>query len=101
MPVSETTFALNTALQAERILKAWASGDEPSLHRELQKSRQLSRLSQAPGMDEERMELLLAVTEGMLSSPDPLASDPPVRRCLDLLKHLAHPAGLNRAARRC
>jgi hypothetical protein len=78
------------ALQAERILAAWASGDEPSIQQELQNSRSLA--AAGLGLDEERLELLQAVSEGMLRSPKAVRGgweDPALRRCLDLLTHLA------------
>ena|SRR5581483_2348916 len=79
------------SLQAERILAAWASGDKTRLRQELRKSQQLDAPA-ARGLDEERFELLQAVSEGMLRASDPLSHgrrDPAVRRCLDLLAHLA------------
>ena len=80
------------ALQAERILAAWASGDESLLRQELRKSQKLDGVP-ARGLDEERLELLRAVAGGLLKSPGGLRQgrkDPSVRRCLDLLAHLAH-----------
>ena len=78
------------ALQAERILAAWDSGDEPLLHQELQKSRDLAC---APGLEEERLELLQAVSEGMLRASD--REESTLRRCLDLLAHLAQTSRTN------
>ena len=76
-------------MQAGRILDAWASGNQPLLQRELENSRQLSPSGRMTGIDEERVELLRAISEGMLRSAGPLAVDPAVRRCLDVLRHLA------------
>lgn len=89
MPVSEP-LSLTPTEQAGRILAAWASGNKPRLQQELRNSRQLGGGSQQP-LDEERLELLQAVSEGMLRAPDGGLGrrDPAVRRCLDLLAHLA------------
>lgn len=95
MPVADIRN-LNPARHAERILAAWAAGNEPLLHQELQKSHQLAG-TPGRGLDEERRELLLAASEGILRSPGPLVSgrqDPSVRRCLDLLAHLAQAPSL-------
>jgi len=81
--------------QAERILKAWAAGNQPLLHQELERGQGL-RCAPGRGLDEERLELLQAVSHGMLRAPDVLQSgknDPSVRRCLDLLAHLAQAPG--------
>lgn len=86
---------LTPARQAGRILAAWAAGDEPLLRQELQKSQNVD-CSSRPGLDEERLELLMAVSEGMMRVPHRLqtgAKDPAVRRCLDLLAHLAETPG--------
>ncbi len=76
------------ARQAERILAAWESGDEPLLHQELRKSQKLD-YPLVQGVDEERMELLQAVSKGMLRAVSQDRRDPAVRPCLDLLAHLA------------
>ena len=84
--------SVTPARQAERILAAWDSGDRPLLRQELHSSRRLSSHEYSPGMDEERLELLTAITENMLRAPDPLLTghkDPSIRRCLDLLVHLS------------
>ncbi|HLK49912.1 MAG TPA: hypothetical protein VKT49_17335 [Bryobacteraceae bacterium] len=90
MPLADT-LSTSPALQAGRILEAFASGNEPLLHEELQKTRNLRR-SLSPGLEEERFELLQALAEGMLRFRARLSEgrkDPGVRRCLDLLAHLA------------
>lgn len=90
MPLAEASH-LTPALQAGRILAAWASGDAPLLHEELQKSQHLGG-APGQGLDEERLELLHAVSEGMLRAQDPFRGgrrNPAIRRCLDLLAHLA------------
>jgi hypothetical protein len=94
MPLVDT-LNLNPALQAGRILEAFSSGNQPLLHQELQRSRRLAH-GAAPGLEEERLELLLALSEGlsdgMLRAGDLFSEsrpDPAVRRCLDLLAHLA------------
>jgi len=82
---------LTPARQAERILAAWATGNQLLLQQELQRSQRLDCEDYA-ALDQERLELLLALSEGMLRTPDPLAGgrrDASVRRCLDLLAHLA------------
>ena|SRR5579864_2664933 len=94
MPLADT-LSTSPSFQAGRILEAFASGNEPLLHQELRKTRNLGRLP-AHGLEEERFELLQAVSEGMLRFPNPLAEgrrDPAVRRCLDLLAHLAQVPG--------
>ena len=74
--------------QAARILAAWRSRNTVGLHEELERTRQLTE-PRCP-VQEERLELLRAVTEGMRHSPDPLTNvDPKLRRCLDLLRHLS------------
>jgi hypothetical protein len=76
--------------QAARILAAWTSQNASGLHEELQRSLELSSTQTAWGIVEERLQLLQAVTEGMQDAPNPLtAGDPKLRRCLDLLRHLA------------
>ena len=82
---------LSPAHQAERILAAWDAGDEPLLRKELHNSQHL-RYAPELGWDEERLELLRAASQGILRAPIPLTEtrpDPAVRRCLDLLAHLA------------
>ena len=90
MPLADT-LSTSPARQAGRILEAFASGNEPLLHQELQRSREIS-CTGARGLEAERLELLQALAAGMLRSRTPLAEgrkDPAVRRCLDLLAHLA------------
>ena len=90
------------AFQAVRILEAFSAGNQPLLYHELQKTRHLGPAT-APGLEEERLELLRAVSEGMLRAGDPLSlgrRDPAIRRCLDLLAHLAQPTSLNRDSRK-
>ena len=82
---------LTPARQAERILAAWAAGNQPLLQQELLKSQNLE-CQAVEAADQERLELLMALSEGLLRSPDPLAGgrrDPSIRRCLELLAHLA------------
>lgn len=89
MPFADIV-TLNPARQAGRILEAFASGNEPLLHQELQRSQYPG--SPRQGLEEERLELLQAASERMLRAGDPLGEgrrDPAVRRCLDLLAHLA------------
>lgn len=91
MTFAQTTRNVTPALQAERILMAWESGDESLLRQELHKTQNLGWTA-ARGLDEERLELLQAVSEGMLRAANPFCygrKDPAVRRCLDLLAHLA------------
>ena len=88
---SAHAMKVTPARQAERILAAWATGDQSSIQQELENSRGLAAGSR--GLDEERLELLQAVSEGMLRSPRPVRGDwddPALRRCLDLLTHLAN-----------
>ena len=95
MPMTDCS-PLTPARQAGRILAAWAAGDEPLLRQELRNSQNLD-YSSRPGLDEERLELLMAVSEGMMRVPRRLQSgrkDPAVRRCLDLLAHLAQGPGM-------
>jgi hypothetical protein len=81
---------LTPADQAARILAAWTSQNATGLHEELQRSLELSSAQPAWGVQEERLQLLRALTEGMQDAPDPLTpEDPKLRRCLDLLRHLA------------
>ncbi len=90
MPATDT-FTLNPVRQAGRILEAFAAGNQPLLHQELQRT-QFSAPAPVCGLDEERLELLQAISESMLRAGDPLSEgrrDPAVRRCLDLLSHLA------------
>ena len=97
MPVVDTRN-VTPARHAERILAAWAAGNEPLLHQELQKSQELGG-APGRGLDEERLELLMAASEAMLRSPEPLLEgrqNPSVRRCLDLLAHLAQAQPLAR-----
>jgi hypothetical protein len=85
------TLNVTPALQAERILTAWESGDESLLRQELRKTQEMDGTA-ACGLDEERLELLQAVSQGMLRTASPFCygrKDPAVRRCLDLLAHLA------------
>lgn len=94
MPITDCS-PLTPARQAGRILAAWAAGDEPLLRQELQNSQNLDYASR-PGLDEERVELLMAVSEGMMRVPHRLQGGRPdsaVRRCLDLLAHLAEERG--------
>ncbi|MBZ5575429.1 MAG: hypothetical protein LAP40_02585 [Acidobacteriia bacterium] len=86
------TLKVTPARQAGRILAAWNAGDEPLLQMELQNSQGL-RCPSGQGLDEERLELLWAVSGKILRARLPLQEnrrDPAVRRCLDLLAHLAH-----------
>ena len=90
MPLAEAA-PITAARQAERILAAWNAGDEPLLHHELRTSQRL-QCGPGHGLDEERLELLQAVSQGILRAPVPLLGtrqDPAIRRCLDLLAHLA------------
>ena len=94
------TLSTSPALQAGRILEAFASGNEPLLQEELQKTRNLGR-ALTPGLEDERLELLQGLAEAMLRSRARLAEgrkDPAVRRCLDLLAHLAQFSGGRREA---
>ena len=94
---STETSQPNPALQAGRILEAFAAGNTPLLHQELQRSRNLGR-DAIPALEQEQFELLRALSEGMLRAGDPLSQgrrDPGVRRCLDLLAHLAQAPAVN------
>jgi hypothetical protein len=76
--------------QAARILAAWTSQNASGLHEELQRSLEFSSAQTAWGIEEDRFELLRAVTEGIQDAPDPLTpADPKLQRCLYLLRHLA------------
>ena len=82
---------ITPAHHAGRILAAWTAGDEALLQNELQKSHSLDCIP-LHGLDEERLELLMAASEGILRTPQPILQakkDPTLRRCLDLLAHLA------------
>ena len=97
MPLPQTLNWNAAALQAGRILEAFASGNEPLLQQELHNSQGLGNAT-APGLEQERWELLQALSEGMLRSGNRLSEgrrDPAVRRCLDLLAHLAHGPAAN------
>ena len=90
MPFPDT-LNVNPAGQAGRILQAFASGNEPLLQQELQRSQTLG-IAANRGLEEERFELLHALSLGMLRACGSLSEgrrDPAVRRCLDLLGHLA------------
>ena len=90
MPLADTLIP-NPARQAGRILEAFAAGNQPLLQQELEKSQCLGSPA-LRGLEEERLELLQAASEAMLRLGDPLSEgrrDPAVRRCLDLLAHLA------------
>lgn len=87
----------NPALLAGRILEAFDTGNLPLLHQELQRSRNLG-CAAAPALAQEQFELLRALSEGMLRAGDPLTQgrrDPAIRRCLDLLAHLAQAPAAN------
>jgi hypothetical protein len=89
MTLSERT-PLTPASQAARILAAWTSQNATGFHEELQRSLELSAAQPAWGIQEERLQLLRAVTEGIQDIADPLTpGDPKLRRCLYLLRHLA------------
>jgi hypothetical protein len=82
--------SLTAADQAARILAAWTSQNATGLNEELRKGLELSSEQPAWGIQEERLQLLRAVTEGIKDAPDPLTTgDPKLRRCLYLLRHLA------------
>lgn len=88
---------LNPAFQAGRILDAFADGNISLLHQELQRSRSLGHAA-TPALEQEQFELLRALSEGMLRAGDPLSQgrrDPAIRRCLDLLTHLAQAPVVN------
>ncbi|GEM_PF-3341947 len=96
MPVADAP-AVNPVRQAGRILEAFASGNQGLLYQELQRT-QLPAPPAIGGLEEERLELLQAVSEGMLRAGDPLSQarrDPALRRCLDLLTHLAQARPVN------
>jgi hypothetical protein len=81
--------SLTPAGQAARILAAWVSQNATGFHEELQKSLELSSAQPVAGIQEERLQLLRAVTEGIQDIADPLTpDDPKLRRCLYLLRHL-------------
>ena len=85
-----TVTPMTPAYQAARILAAWRSQNATGLHQELQRSLELSADEQPRSFLEERCQLLRAATQGIQDAPDPLtAGDPKLRRCLDLLQHLA------------
>ena len=90
------SLVLTPAHHAGRILAAWAAGDEPWLQRELQNSQKLD-CGSGKSLDQERLELLQAVSQGMMRLPARGAGDrhdPAVRSCLDLLTHLAKAPGV-------
>ena len=89
MPVSDLA-SVTPAHQAARILAAWTSRNSAGLHEELRRSFDLCCPDHSRGLQEERLQLLQAVAEGMQHAPDPLrAGDRKLERCLDLLRHLA------------
>ena len=89
MPVSDLA-SVTPAHQAARILAAWTSRNSVGLHEELRRSFDLCCPDQSRGLQEERLQLLQAVAEGMRDAPDPLqAGDRKLERCLELLRHLA------------
>lgn len=89
MPVSDLT-SVTPAHQAARILAAWTCRNSVGLHEELRRSFDLCCPDHSRGLQEERLQLLQAVAEGMQHAPDPLrAGDRKLERCLDLLRHLA------------
>ena len=78
------------AYQAARILNAWRSRNAAGLREELERSLELPEDPKAGSMQEERCQLLRAITVGIKDSPNPLTpDDAKLRRCLDLLQHLA------------
>jgi hypothetical protein len=88
MPVSDLV-STTPAHQAARILAAWDSRNPAGLQAELQRSLDLRCPDHSWGLQEERLELLQAVAEGIRHAPDPLApGNGQVERCLDLLRHL-------------
>jgi len=88
MMLSDTS--LTPAHQAARILAAWTQQNATGLDEELRKGLELATAEHVPGIQDERLQLLRAVTEGIKDAPDPLTpSDPKLRRCLFLLRHLA------------
>jgi len=89
MPQTTSSF-VTPAYQAARILDAWSSRNSSGLHEELRRSMDLACPDQPWSLDEERLQLLRAVAEGIQHAPDPLTTgDAKLRRCLDLLRHLA------------
>ena len=89
MTLSDTS-SLTPADQAARILAAWTSQNATGLHEELRRSLELSAIEPAWSIQEERLQLLRAVTQGMQNAADPLTrGDRKLDRCLDLLRHLA------------
>ena len=82
MPAAHPS-TVTPAAQAERILAAWSLGDQLLLQQELEKTRELGCGTWC-GLEQERLELLQAVSEAMLRK------DRTVGRCLGLLAHLAH-----------
>jgi len=88
MPVTDLV-SVTTAHQAARILAAWDSRNPAGLQVELQRSLNLCCPDHSWGLQEERLQLLQAVAEGIQHAPDPLVpGDRKVERCLDLLRHL-------------
>ena len=81
---------LTPADQAARILAAWTSQNATGLHEELQRSLELSSAQPPWSFQDERLQLLRAVSQGMQDAADPLTpGDRKLQRCLDLLRHLA------------
>ena len=81
-----------SARHAEAILRAWICGDVPRLRQELESSCQLGYSSVTRGGSDERMELLSAIANRMMSCEDLAASNesnPQIRLCVSLLAHLA------------
>jgi len=90
MIISPEPASLTPADQAARILAAWTSQNATGLHEELRRSLEISFAQPALAIQEERLQLLRAVTEGIQDAPDPLTlEDPKLQRCLYLLRHLA------------
>lgn len=75
--------------QAGNILRAWIRCDASSLRKEFKKGLELGWSSDAPGLEEERLELLRTVLTQLndrLPTSEP--ADPMVRLCISLLMHL-------------
>lgn len=85
---------LNTSAsrQANKILRAWINQDQAALREECQRGMGLDCCDELSSLEEEQMELLQALMEG-LQQTQPLfdgeAPHPAVDACVDLLMHLA------------
>ncbi len=85
--------SLTPAKQAGIILSAWVRSDHETFHRELQQALQIPTSPRTSQLEQERAELLCAVSTRLRTCPDPLTddfTDPVLRLCINLLSHVAN-----------